>query len=232
MSRIDKVNFEIFSAAYAFAAAPARYALERRQWKEAAALNLHPSSFPWKKFPYAEAIVYFARAIGAARGGDAAAARKDLDKLASIQKTLADAKEVYWATQVEIQHRAAAAWIAKAEGKSEEALKLMRSAAVLEDSTEKHPVTPGAIIPARELLADMLIELNQYEQALGELETSLRSSPNRFNSLYGTIRAAKMLGDKERLNAAQAKLIELCKQADAERPELKEAKQSLSAIKR
>jgi hypothetical protein len=232
MSRIDKVDQEIFSAAYAFAAAPARYALERRRWKEAAALNLHPTNFPWQKFPYAEAIVYFARAIGAARGGDRAAARKDLDKLATIQKALADAREVYWASQVEIQRLSAAAWIAKAEGRSEEALKFMRSAASLEDSTEKHPVTPGAVIPARELLAEMLIEMNQYEQALGELETSLRSSPNRFNALYGMVRAAKSLGDKERLNTAYAKLIELCKQADGERPELSEAKQSLSANKK
>jgi tetratricopeptide (TPR) repeat protein len=108
----------------------------------------------------------------------------------------------------------------------------MRSAASLEDSTEKHPVTPGAVIPARELLAEMLIEMNQYEQALGELETSLRSSPNRFNALYGMVRAAKSLGDKERLNTAYAKLIELCKQADGERPELSEAKQSLSANKK
>ena len=231
MSLIDKIDVESFAAAYAFAAAPARYALEKRRWTDAAALKLHPAGFPWKKFPYAEAITYFARTMGAARSGDAGAAHRELEKLASIQKALADAREVYWATQVEIQRRAAAAWIAKAEGKNEEALKLMRSAADLEDSTEKHPVTPGAIIPARELLADMLTELNQHEQALGEFESSLRNSPNRFNAFYGMARAAKMLKDKQRLNSAYAKLIELCGHADVERPELKEAKESLSANK-
>jgi hypothetical protein len=229
MSRIDKVDVENFAAAYAFAAAPARYVLERRRWTEAAALNLRPSSFPWKNFPYAEAITHFARAIGAARSGDIDAAGKEVGKLASIQKALADAKESYWANQVEIQRRAAAAWLAKAEGKNEAALKLMGSAADLEDSTEKHPVTPGAVIPARELLADMLIELNQHEKALGQFESSLRNSPNRFNAFYGMVRAAKMLGDRQRLNTLYAELMELCVKADVERPELKEAKESLSA---
>jgi len=231
MSRVDKVDVESFAAAYAFAAVPARYVLEKRRWSEAAVLTLHPSSFPWKNFPYAEAIIHFARAIGMARSSDVAAAREELGKLASIQKALADAKEGYWAGQVEIQRRAAAAWLAKAEGKNEEALKLMHSAADLEDSTEKHPVTPGAVIPARELLADMLIELNQPEQALAEIEASLRNSPNRFNAIYGMARAAKMLGDKQRLNTAYAKLIELCGHADVERSELKEAKESLSTNK-
>ncbi len=224
MSRIDKVDVENFAAAYAFAAAPARYVIERRRWTEAAALDLHPSGFAWKNFPYAEAIIYFARAIGAARSGDAAAASKELEKLASIQKALTDAKEVYWANQVEIQRRAAAAWLAKAEAKNEEALKLMRWAADLEETTEKHPVTPGAVIPARELLADMLIELNQNEQAFSEYESSLRTSPNRFNAFYGMVRAAKRLGDRDRIKTVYAKLIELCGQADVERPEMKEAK--------
>src|ERR1044072_2010502 len=182
MALINKVDVDNFAAAYAFAAAPARYALERRRWNEAAALNVHPSSFPWKNYPYAEAITYFARAIGAARNGDTPAARKEVEKLTLIQKALADAKEIYWANQVEIQRRAAAAWLAKSEARNEEALKLMRSAAELEDSTEKHPVTPGAVIPARELLADMLAELNQYELAIREYESSQRNSPNRFNA--------------------------------------------------
>jgi tetratricopeptide (TPR) repeat protein len=229
MSRIDKVDVESFAAAYAFAAAPARYVLERRRWTEAAALDLHPRGFPWKNFPYAEAITYFARAMGAARSGDVEAARRELEKVASIQKALTEAREGYWAGQVEIQRRAAAAWLAKAEGKDEEALRLMRSAADLEDTTEKHPVTPGAVIPARELLADMLIELNQNEQAFTEFENSLRTSPNRFNAFYGMFRAARMLGDREKIKTVQAKLIELCGKADVERPEMKEAKRTLAA---
>jgi tetratricopeptide (TPR) repeat protein len=229
MSRINKLDLENFAAAYAFAAAPARYALERRRWTEAASLNLHPSNFQWKNFPYAEAILYYARAIGAARSGQLEPARRDVEKLASIQKALSEARSDYWATQVEIQRLAAAAWLAKGEGKNDEALKLMRSAADLEDTTEKHPVTPGAVIPARELLADMLIELKKPEQAFGELERSLRNSPNRFNALYAMANAARALGDKEKLKTAYAKLIELCGQADVERPELKEAKSFLSA---
>ncbi|HWC77745.1 MAG TPA: hypothetical protein VG778_09790, partial [Blastocatellia bacterium] len=199
MSRIEKLDLDNFAAAYAFAATPARYALERRRWKDAAALHLHPSTFPWKNFPYAEAIINFARAIGAARSGDAAAARRDVERLTEIQKALADAKNDYWASQVEIQRLAAAAWLAKAEGNNDEALKLMRSAADLEDSTEKHPVTPGSVIPARELLADMLAEMNQHQQAFIEFESSLKTAPNRFNAYYGMVRAANLLGDKERL---------------------------------
>ncbi|HST21929.1 MAG TPA: hypothetical protein VLR90_12465 [Blastocatellia bacterium] len=229
MTLINKLDVDNFAAAYAFAAAPARYALERRRWNEAAALNMHPSSFPWKNYPYAEAITYFARAIGAARNGDTAAARKEVEKLTLIQKALTDAKENYWANQVEIQRRAAAAWLAKSEARNEEALKLMCSAAELEDSTEKHPVTPGAVIPARELLADMLTELNQYEAAIREYESSQRNSPNRFNALYGMACAAKKLGDRERLKSVYSKLIELCGQADGGRRELKEVKEFLSA---
>src|SRR5438552_2416124 len=125
---MNKVDAEIFSAAYAFAAIPARYALERRQWSEAAALKVHPADFPWNKFSYAEAMIYFARSLGASRSGDTAGASKDLERLSSIQRSLAEARENYWATQVEIQRRTAAAWLAHAEGKQEEALKLMRSA--------------------------------------------------------------------------------------------------------
>jgi tetratricopeptide (TPR) repeat protein len=224
MSSITRLDLNNFAAAYAFAAAPARYALERRRWNEAAALNIHPTDFPWKNFPYAEAITHFARAIGAARSGGGAVARDEVDKLTSIQRALADAKDNYWANQVEVQRRAAAAWLSKAENRNAEALELMRSAADLEDSMEKHPVTPGAVIPARELLADMLVELNQPEQAIREYETSMRSSPNRFDAFYGLARAANQLGDKDKLKNANAKLIELCGHADSERPELMEAR--------
>src|SRR5206468_11868873 len=120
--------------------------------------------------------------IGSSRSGDPAGANKDIERLASIQKSLSDAKETYWATQVEIERRAASAWLAHAEGKQEEALQLMRSAADLEDSTEKNPVTPGAIVPARELLGDLLLELREPQQALKEFEASLIVSPNRFNA--------------------------------------------------
>src|SRR5262245_18306833 len=146
---IAKVDAQVFQVAYAFAAIPARYALERRRWSEAAALQVYPATFPWDRFRYAEAITYFARAIGSARSGDPAAARIETGKLGSVRKALEHADGNYdWGTQVEIQRRAASAWTAHAEGNNEEALRLMRSAAELEDTTEKHPVTPGAVLPA------------------------------------------------------------------------------------
>lgn len=225
---LNRVDSDVVAAAYAFAAIPARYALERRRWSEAARLQVHPAAFPWDQFRYAEAITYFARALGAARSGDPAAARKDVEKLSSIQSALAEAKDPYWATQVEIQRRSAAAWLAHAEGKDGDGLKLMRTAAGLEDSTEKHPVTPGPIIPARELLGDMLIELNQPEQALIEFEASLRNSPNRFNGLYGAARAAELSGDRQQARTYYAKLVAVCDHADDIRAELRKASEFLA----
>jgi tetratricopeptide (TPR) repeat protein len=223
----NRVDAEVFAAAYAFGAIPARYALERRRWAEAARLQVHPTSFPWDRFRYAEAMTYFARAVGAARNGEAAAARKDVEKLSSIQSALAEAKDGYWANQVEIQRRLAAAWLARAEKRDEEALKLMRAAVELEASTEKHPVTPGPIIPAREMLGDMLIELNQPGQALREFETSLRDSPNRFNGLYGAAHAAELSGDLKTASAYYGKVMALSDKADGMRVELQRAKQFL-----
>lgn len=224
LSTITKLDLESFAAAYAFAAVPARYALERRRWSEAAALKVHPIAFPWDRFRYAEANTYFACAVGAARSRDPAAARKGVERLASIQNALVEAKDSYWADQVEVQRRVAGAWLASAEGKNEDALMLMRSAADLEDSTEKHPVTPGSIMPAREMLGDMLIELNQPEQAFREFETSLRDSPNRFSGLYGAALAAELSGDLKKASAYYEKLVALCKHADGARPELRKAK--------
>jgi len=221
---ITKVDDATFAAAYAFAAVPARYAFERRQWAEAAALKLYPSDFPWSNFRYAEAMIYFTRAIGSSRSGDPAGANKDIERLASIQKSLSDAKETYWATQVEIERRAASAWLAHAEGKQEEALQLMRSAADLEDSTEKNPVTPGAIVPARELLGDLLLELREPQQALKEFEASLLVSPNRFNGLYGAARAAELSADREKARSFYAKLATLGEPSNGTRPELQAAR--------
>jgi tetratricopeptide (TPR) repeat protein len=185
---------------------------------------VHPAGFPWASFPYAEAIIYFARSLGASRSGDVARANEDIERLNSIQSSLAAAKESYWATQVEIQRRAATAWLAHAEGKQEEALQLMRSAAELEDSTEKHPVTPGPIVPARELLGDLLLELRQPRQALKEFEASLLVSPNRFDGLYGAARAAELSGDREKAVDLYKKLATLGERSDGTRTELQAAK--------
>ncbi|HEY5073739.1 MAG TPA: hypothetical protein VII34_03520 [Pyrinomonadaceae bacterium] len=226
---MNKVDANTVAAAYAFAAIPARYALERRQWSDAAALKVHPADFPWSDFPYAEAMIYFARSLGASRSGDTARASKDIERLIAIQRSLAEAKENYWATQVEIQRRAAAAWLAHAEGKQEEALQLMRSAADLENSTEKHPVTPGAIVPARELLGELLLELREPRQALQEFEASLLVSPNRFNGLYDAARAAELSGDREKARTFYAKLTTLGAHSDGTRPALQAAKVFLAS---
>lgn len=228
LNRIQQVEPENFKVAYAFSAIPARYALERRRWSEAASLTLSPAGFPWRRFPWAEAHFHFARALGAARSGDLAAARQEVEKLTAIRQALTEIKGDYdWAKQVEIHRRAAAAWLALAEGKREEALQLMRAAAELDDSTDKHPVTPGSLIPAREQLADLLLELNRPADALKEFETSLGNAPNRFNGVYGAAKAALALGDQRKAKTYFSQLVKLCPQADGDRPELAQAKESL-----
>src|SRR5205814_9325824 len=170
-----------FTAPYAIAAMPARYAFERGAWAEAA--KLQPSG---STYAFVESITYFARSVGAARSGDLAAARKDAEQLESFHKALLDAKINYRATEVDIQRLAATGWIALGEGRSEEALKLMRAAADLEDRNEKHIVTPGRIVPARELLGEMLLEVKQPQAALNEFEASQRREPNRFRNYLGS----------------------------------------------
>jgi len=230
LKAIRKVNPETFKCAYSFAAIPARFALERRNWSEAAELRVEPADFPWSRFPWAEAITHFARAIGQARSGDIAHARVEVEKLAEVQRELAGKTENYdWATQVEIQRRAAEAWLAKAEGKSSEALQLMRSAADLEDSTDKHPVTPGAVLPARELLGDLLLELNRPAEALLEYERSLSDSPNRLNGLAGAARAAQLAGDHLKARSFDQKLVRICARGDGQRAEVRRARESLRA---
>ncbi len=213
VEKVAKVaSFDVpnFAAGYALAAIPARYALERRAWMEAASLAVRPAAFPWDKYRYAEAIVHFARAVGGARAGDLETARGALAKLTAIQAALQGQKGFDWATQVEVQRRAAAGWLARAEKKDGEAVTLLRSAADLEDGSDKHPVTPGSILPAREQLADLLAELGQPAAALTEYETSLRSAPARFNSYEGAARAAESAGEKQKAKGFHDQLVALC----------------------
>jgi len=213
VNQIAKVtSFDVpqFAAGYALAAVPARHALERRAWKEAAAVTARPPTFPWAKYTYAEAIVHFARAVGGARLGDLELARREVAALVEIQTALKGQKGFDWASQVDVQRRAAAGWLARAEKKDAEAVALMRSAADLEDSTDKHPVTPGSILPAREQLADLLAETGQPAAAFAEYESSLRSAPARFNSYNGAARAAERAGKKQEAKAYRQRLVELC----------------------
>ncbi len=225
LNKFQKVEPQTFVAAYSYSAVPARYALERRRWDEAAKLTIAPSSFPWDRFRWAEAHIHFARTIGAARSGDTATARQGVEKLSEYRQNLAQIKGPYdWGKQVEIQLQAATAWLAFAEGKKEEAVRLMRAAADLEDSTDKHPVTPGSIVPAREQLGDLLLETGQPTQALIEFEKALREAPNRFNGLYGAARAAELAGDRKKAEGFYAQLVKLSSQSDTIRPELEKAK--------
>ena len=224
VSELPKVNVEHFVTGFALATIPSRYALERGRWSEAAGLALFGKEFPWGRFPQSEAQLVFARALGAARSGDVAATRRDIDRLAALRDALAAAKVGYWAEQVDIQRAVASAWMARAEGKKDEALALLRAAADREGATEKHPVTPGPLAPARELLAEMLLEAGEPGQALQEFEASMRVEPNRFRGLAGAARAANLAGDRTKARAYYSELLALGEKADAERPELREAR--------
>lgn len=208
------------SAAYfARAAIPARYCLERRAWADAANLEPHPSPF----LP-ADAITYFARGLGAAHLKDGAAARSAIASLEQIRDKL-KTKEGYWANQVEIQRREVSAWLAFAEGDRQGGVVGMRAAAELEDATEKNAITPGPLMPARELLGELLLELKRPAEALKEFEATLTKEPNRFRSLYGAAEAAKLVGDRQTAQTHFRELLKVAERGDKPgRPELAEAR--------
>jgi len=216
-------GFASHAGPYGQAAIPARYAIERGDWKQAVTLEPRTS-----KFPYTAALTHFARALGAARSGDAVAAEKDVQELARIRDTLKAAKNEYWATEVEVSRLGAAAWTALALGKREEALGLMHSAADIEDKNEKHIVTPARIVPARELLGEMLLELKRPADALKEFEASHVREPERFRGYVGAAQAAAQSGDKAKAKRYFARLVELAGQGTA-RPELAQARAFLAA---
>jgi len=219
-----KLNVDHFVGAYAMASIPARYSLERRQWAEAGRLTLTPPDLGWDKFPQAESITWFARGIGAARSGDAAEATKSLERIDTLRAALTLAKNNYWAEQSEIQRLAVAGWIARAQNRNEEAVNLLRQAADREAATEKHPVTPGALFPSREMLGDLLLDLGRASEALAEFERSNKSERNRFLGLYGAARAAQQAGDQAKAREYYTQLLTLTQTADGERPEIKQAR--------
>ena len=203
MQILEKLNAtsnfqDSFASAYAIAAAQARIALERSDWKKAAALPVRThQSFPWDKYPWFEAITYFSRGLGTARSGDIEAAHTNLSRLNELYDSTKEAGQDYWAILVDSQRKSVESWIMFSKGQKLQALELMTTAADLEDSVDKHPVTPGAVIPARELLGDMLIELGQYEESIAAYERALEISANRLRSLTGIKTAEQLSGDNK-----------------------------------
>jgi hypothetical protein len=209
---------------FALAAIPARYALERHDWRQAEQLSVRETPFP-----YTDAITWFARGLGAARLGHTAAANEAAAALKQIQERLVKATEPYWARQVEIQALAVEAWSALVGGKKEEALRQMESAADLEDATEKSAVTPGPLSPARELLGDMLEAMNAPAKALEQFERTLKKEPRRFRSLYGAAHAAQLIGDRDTSRRYFGELLNVCARSDKPgRFELQEAERSVA----
>ena len=221
--KVPEGGATVIGSAYSRAAAPARYAIERGQWAEAARLDDPDKGSP----PFTQAMRYFARALGAARSGNPAAAEKDVDQLRQIGETLKAARNDYWATEVEVQRTAAEAWIAFAKGDRDRGLTLMRAAADMEDKTEKHPVSPGRLIPARELLGDMLLESKRPAEALTEYEASQTRDRNRFRGYWGAAQAAAQAGNKGKAKEHYTRLIGLAGSGGA-RPELAKAREYLA----
>lgn len=218
------VNFKI---AYAFAAMPSRYVLENKNWKEAAVMDVPERNFSWNAFPWQEAIIHFTRLLGAVHTGKINDATAELEKLKQLKDALEKQKDAYKAKEVAIQIRTGEAWIAMKTGDKAKALQEMKLAADMEDSTGKHPVTPGEVIPARELLADMLLQLNQNKEALLEYEVVLKKSPNRFNSLYNAGVAAQKVGDHSKAAAYFKLLLSMVGEENVERREVIEARSFL-----
>ena len=208
---------------YAEAASPARYALERGDWKAAEKLTVRPSPLA-----NVQAITYFARALGAARAGDPEAAKPDIARLGELRDKLRGAKDAYWSEQVDIQARVASAWVLYAEGKKDDALKAMSDAADAEDRTEKHPVTPGVPKPARELYGEMLLDSGNAKQALTAFEATLKKEPNRLGAYAGAARAAAQLGETAKARQYFGKVVEQAGNQSNTRTEVADARAYLN----
>ncbi len=227
---LNKVNSikdyqDSFASAYGIAAAQARYPLERAEWAEAASLGTRThASFPWDKHPQYEAITYYAKGLGAARNGDVEGAKKNKAKLDELYQNTVDSGDKYWGVIVDAQRQTVDAWITYASGDKEQGLLMMSEAADLEDSMDKHPVTPGAVMPARDMYGDMLIMSDRPADALAAYEASLKISPNRYYALYGAGRAAEAAGDKEKAMVYYQQLIELTQNADSQTAAVEHAK--------
>jgi hypothetical protein len=231
VAALREVKDENLGAAYGLAAIPMRAALERGRWEDAARIELSPPEpdFAWQRFPNAEAVNAFGRGLGAARSGDAAGARAQLRRLESLRQAMIEARQGYWADQALIQSEMIEAWVAHTEGRTKEALQRLRAAADHEDATEKSPVTPGPLIPARELLGEMLMELGRPGDALVEFEAVTVKEPNRFRALYGAARAAELSGDRNKARAHYTTLMTVAANPASGRSELATARAFLDS---
>lgn len=207
-----------FISAYHLASVPARLRVERRDWEGAAGLEPRvPADFPWDDFPAAEALTHFARGLGAARSEDPDGAAASLARLEELERAAREADDVYWADQIRVQRRSVAAWRSMAEGRTDRALAEMREAAELAARMEKHPVTPGALQPAHELLGDLLLETGRHAEALEAYERSLETWPRRHHSLDGAARAAEAAGQDEAARSYRRELRELSAEGESAR---------------
>ena len=217
IDELNAIDFKTdrFAGPFGVAASNARYVVERSDWKAAAELQPRQT-----KYLYADAVTHFARALGKARSGDPAGAKPDVDKLGELSAKLKEAKDAYWSEIVGIQQQVAGAWVLYAEGKRDDALKAMSAAADAEDKTEKHPVTPGPLAPARELYGAMLLESGMATEALAAYEAVLAKEHNRLAAYVGAAKAATKSGSGDKARQYTAKVISLTKDADSQRPEI------------
>jgi tetratricopeptide (TPR) repeat protein len=224
MPKPQPTDAAYYTGLYASAMIPARLTIERHRWSDAAVLTLPAGTFPGGRYSSTEANLYFAQALGAARSGALEAARNSLQRMTTLRDSLLENHDKYSSEQVDIQRESVSAWITFAQGKRDDALSQMRAAADHDDAVDKLPVTPGPIVPARELLGEMFLETKQPAAALEAFETSLRFAPERFNSLYGAAHAAQLSDHRQKASAYYAKLLANCPRPTADLPELREAK--------
>ena len=219
MTTVAGFSETFIAGPYAEAASPARYALERGDWKAAKELKVRPS-----QLANVQAITYFARALGAARAGDPEAAKPDVTKLGELRDKLREAKDAYWSEQVSIQASVASAWVLYADGKKDDGLKAMSDAADAEDRTEKHPVTPGVPKPARELYGEMLLDNGNAKEALTAFEATLKKEPNRLGAYVGAAKAAAQLGETTKARQYFGKVVEQAGNQSNTRTEVADAR--------
>jgi len=228
-AKVKKTNPELeFSAAYALAAIPTRYAFERNDWSAAANLSI-PNVPHWSSFPFMEALIEYGHALGRAHTGDVDGARKAIARMQELCDATKDPRFVYFKSHLDLQMQAASAWVAAAEGKKNEAVDVLRRAADSEDVLGKHPVSPGAFVPIREQLGSLLLEMGQPTEAQREFEAALKIYPGRFRGLYGAAQAAELAGDNDGASRYYTKLAAQTSKAGGSRNELNHIREFLSA---